>query len=76
MCRCALVLMHTLFLQVVMSTDNLFQRVRVNSKISHAEERNPLHQLEAIGNFVSDLGNILRARPPAKKTGSGPVALL
>ena len=45
-------------LQVCMSTDNLFQRCRQRSKVAHGNVTNPLLQLEAIGNFVSDLGAI------------------
>ena len=48
-------------MQVVMSTENLFNRVRLDSKISYADEVNPLYQLEVIGNFVSDLGSTLKA---------------
>ncbi|DBB07814.1 TPA: hypothetical protein ACH3X3_009224 [Trebouxia sp. C0006] len=44
--------------QVCMSTDNLFQRCRQRSKVAHGNVTNPLLQLEAIGNFVSDLGAI------------------
>lgn len=45
-------------MQVCMSTDNLFQRCRQRSKVAHGNVSNPLLQLEAIGNFVSDLGAI------------------
>ncbi len=45
-------------IQVCMSTDNLFQRCRQRSKVAHGNVTNPLLQLEAIGNFVSDLGAI------------------
>ena len=41
-----------------MSTDNLFQRCRQRSRVAHGNVTNPLLQLEAIGNFVSDLGAI------------------
>lgn len=41
-----------------MSTDNLFQRCRQRSKVAHGNVTNPLLQLDAIGNFVSDLGAI------------------
>lgn len=44
-----------------MSTDNLFQRCRQRSKVAHGNVTNPLLQLEAIGNFVSDLGAIKEA---------------
>lgn len=41
-----------------MSTDNLFQRCRQRSSVAHGNVTNPLLQLDAIGNFVSDLGAI------------------
>ena len=44
-----------------MSTDNLFQRCLQRSKVAHGNVTNPLLQLEAIGNFVSDLGAIKEA---------------
>lgn len=47
-------------LQVNTSTGNLYNRVRQTSKIGHADETNPLHQLEAIGHFVADLGYIIK----------------
>jgi hypothetical protein len=47
-------------LQVIMSTENLYNRVKANSKIGHAEEHNPLIQLEAIGNFVGDCAFMLK----------------
>ncbi len=44
-----------------MSTNNLYQRCLLKSKVAHAEEeRNPAVQLEAIGNFVADLREALR----------------
>ncbi len=50
--------MRSVYIQVCMSTDNLFQRCRQQSKVAHGNVTNPLLQLEAIGNFVSDLGAI------------------
>lgn len=47
-------------LQVITSTENLYNRVMQKSKTSHADEDNPLQQLEAIGHFIADLGHILR----------------
>ena len=44
-----------------MSTENLYNRVRANSKISHADETNPIPQLESIGNFVADCAYMLKA---------------
>ncbi len=46
--------------QVVMSADNIFGRCAARSRIGHAPETSPLAQLEVIGNFVSDLGVIIR----------------
>jgi hypothetical protein len=47
--------------QVIMSTENLYNRVKVNSKISHADDTNPLAQLESIGNFVADCAYSVKA---------------
>lgn len=46
--------------QVIMSSDNIFNRCRQCSSIAHAPEANPLDQLEVISNYVSDLGAIIR----------------
>lgn len=46
--------------QVITSTENLYNRVMQKSKTSHADEDNPLQQLEAIGHFIADLGHIIR----------------
>ncbi|KAG2435900.1 hypothetical protein HXX76_007095 [Chlamydomonas incerta] len=46
--------------QVVLSADNIFNRCRAKSSIGHPAESNPLHQLDVIGNFVSDLGSIIK----------------
>lgn len=44
-----------------MSTNNLYQRCLQKSKVAHAaEERNPLVQLEAVGNLVADLREAIR----------------
>lgn len=48
------------WVQVVMSTENLYNRVKANSKVGHAEATNPLAQLEAIGNFTADCTYMLR----------------
>ncbi|GMH41990.1 hypothetical protein BSKO_09909 [Bryopsis sp. KO-2023] len=48
------------FGQVIMSTDNIFNRCRNRSRIAHPAETNPLEQLEVIGNYISDLGAIIR----------------
>lgn len=46
--------------QVIMSTENLYNRVKANSRISHAEESNPLPQLDSIGSFVADCAYMLK----------------
>lgn len=46
--------------QVVLSTDNIFNRSRSRSKIGYPAETNPLQQLDVVGNFVSDLAAIIR----------------
>ncbi len=46
--------------QVILSTDNIFNRCRSRSKIGYPPESHPLHQLDVIGNFVSDLAAITR----------------
>lgn len=46
--------------QVVLSTDNIFNRCRLNSKIGYHAETNPLQQLDVVGNFVSDLAAIIK----------------
>lgn len=46
--------------QVVLSTDNIFNRSRGRSKIGYHAESNPLQQLDVVGNYVSDLGAIIR----------------
>ncbi|GAX82119.1 hypothetical protein CEUSTIGMA_g9547.t1 [Chlamydomonas eustigma] len=47
--------------QVVLSTDNIFNRCRGRSKIAYPPESNPLQQLDVVGNYVSDLGAIIKA---------------
>lgn len=46
--------------QVVLSTDNVFNRCRGRSKIAYPPESNPLQQLDVIGNYVSDLAAIVK----------------
>lgn len=46
--------------QVVLSTDNIFNRCRARSKIAYPSESNPLQQLDVIGNYVSDLAFIIK----------------
>ncbi|KAF5841599.1 hypothetical protein DUNSADRAFT_12297 [Dunaliella salina] len=56
--------------QVVFSTDNIFNRCHSRSKIGYPAESNPLQQLDVVGNFVSDLGAIIRSHKieAAKRT--------
>eukprot|EP01025_Chloroclados_australasicus_P060720 TRINITY_DN7828_c0_g1_i1.p1 TRINITY_DN7828_c0_g1~~TRINITY_DN7828_c0_g1_i1.p1 ORF type:complete len:313 (-),score=45.32 TRINITY_DN7828_c0_g1_i1:322-1260(-) len=44
----------------IMSTDNLFNRCRSKSSIFYSQQSNPLNQLDVVGNFVSDLGYIVK----------------
>jgi hypothetical protein len=46
--------------QVCMATTNLFNRCRELSKIAHANVSNPVDQLEVVGNYVADLGAIIK----------------
>ncbi|CAG9461648.1 unnamed protein product [Pedinophyceae sp. YPF-701] len=46
--------------QVCMATDNLFHRCRSRSHISHPTDADAAQQLEVVGNFVSDLGEIVK----------------
>mmetsp|Transcript_25341 Transcript_25341/g.55050 ORF Transcript_25341/g.55050 Transcript_25341/m.55050 type:complete len:310 (+) Transcript_25341:61-990(+) len=46
--------------QVVLSTDNIFNRCRGRSRIGYPAESNPLQQLDVVGNYVSDLGAIIK----------------
>lgn len=55
--------------QVVMCTDNVFNRCRQHSKIAHQAESNPLHQLEVIGSYVSDLVAICKQQRATSTSG-------
>ena len=47
--------------QVVLATSNLYARCCKRSSMSHPpDESNPIHQLEIVGHFVSDLGKIIK----------------
>mmetsp|Transcript_14208 Transcript_14208/g.36465 ORF Transcript_14208/g.36465 Transcript_14208/m.36465 type:complete len:311 (+) Transcript_14208:219-1151(+) len=46
--------------QVCMATTNLFNRCRELSKIAHANLNSPVEQLEVVGNYVADLGAIIK----------------
>jgi hypothetical protein len=46
--------------QVGMVIENLFQRCCQCSKIAHAHQQDHLAQLVVIGNFVSDLGGVVK----------------
>ena len=54
--------------QVVLSTDNIFNRCRGRSKIAYPPESNPLQQLDVVGNYVSDLGAIIKMHKAQKGT--------
>jgi len=43
-----------------MATTNLFNRCRELSKIAHANLNSPVEQLEVVGNYVADLGAIIK----------------
>ena len=47
--------------QVNMATQNLFIRCREKSKLQHKLVSNPLAQLSMIGDFMQDLGAIVKA---------------
>jgi len=67
--------------QVCMATDNLYHRCRSKSFVNRPADADSLSQLEAVGNFVSDLGKIVklwrierrrnRAAGDTTKTGTG-----
>jgi hypothetical protein len=61
-------------LQVVMSTDNLYTRCRQRSYVPHPQETHPLKQLDAIGNYVSDLLVICKQQSRAGTQGSAAAA--
>mmetsp|Transcript_4361 Transcript_4361/g.15122 ORF Transcript_4361/g.15122 Transcript_4361/m.15122 type:complete len:302 (+) Transcript_4361:93-998(+) len=46
--------------QVGMATDNLFQRCSARSKVNHPHYSNSIDQLSVIGDFMADLGAIVR----------------
>ena len=46
--------------QVVLATDNLFNRCRARSRTAHAPSAEPLAQLEVVANFVGDLAAIVK----------------
>mmetsp|Transcript_16631 Transcript_16631/g.28553 ORF Transcript_16631/g.28553 Transcript_16631/m.28553 type:complete len:325 (+) Transcript_16631:114-1088(+) len=56
--------------QVVLSTDNIFNRCRSRSKIGYPMESVSLHQLDVIGNFVSDLGAMVKAHREVQRKGA------
>lgn len=61
-------------LQVVMSTDNLYTRCRQRSYVPHPQETHPLKQLDAIGNYVSDLLVICKQQSRAGGQGAATAA--
>lgn len=46
--------------QVCMATNNVFNRCKELSKIAHPNLTNPMDQLEVVGNYVADLGHIIK----------------
>lgn len=46
--------------QVCMATDNLFHRCNSRSKVNHKPTSKPLEQLAVIGDFMADLGAIVK----------------
>ena len=57
--------------QVVLSTDNIFNRCRSRSKIAYPHESNPLQQLDVVGNYVSDLAAIIKAHKAEQHKSNG-----
>ena len=50
------------FVQVLLTTRNLFQRCLEQSKVAHSSQVNVRSQLKVIGNLVSDYSSILQER--------------
>uniref|UniRef100_A0A7S0X210 DUF4200 domain-containing protein n=1 Tax=Mantoniella antarctica TaxID=81844 RepID=A0A7S0X210_9CHLO len=50
--------------QVCMATDNLFLRCSKRSSVNHPNYNNPLEQLHVIGDFMSDLSEIVKMKNP------------
>ena len=46
--------------QVCMASNNVFHRCKELSRIAHANLTNPMDQLEVVGNYVADLGHIIK----------------
>ena len=59
--------------QVNMATQNLFIRCREKSKLQHKLVANPLAQLTMIGDFMQDLGSIVKSwqRIQAERAAGG-----
>ena len=49
-------------MQVTMATDNLFLRCRERSNINHPPYTNTLDQLNVIGDYILDLGAIVKMK--------------
>ena len=43
-----------------MASNNVFYRCKELSRIAHANLTNPMEQLEVVGNYVADLGYIIK----------------
>ena len=48
--------------QVCMATDNLFLRCSKRSNVNHPNYTNPLEQLHVIGDYMSDLSEIVKMK--------------
>lgn len=46
--------------QVRAATENLFLRAKSRSRVNHPDYTNPLEQITVVGDFMSDLGHVLR----------------
>jgi len=57
--------------QVCMATDNLFLRCSRRSKVNHPTYSNPLDQLHVIGDFMSDLSEIVKLKGKSAPAAGG-----
>mmetsp|Transcript_13056 Transcript_13056/g.45270 ORF Transcript_13056/g.45270 Transcript_13056/m.45270 type:complete len:300 (+) Transcript_13056:157-1056(+) len=53
--------------QVVMASDNLFQRCRQKSNVNHVAYSSPIDQLGVIGEYMADLSSIVRSKRASNK---------
>ena len=52
-----------------MASNNVFYRCKELSRIAHANLTNPMEQLEVVGNYVADLGYIIKNVQPETARG-------